>query len=92
MIRAPFEERFLTFLSNSVFPLSILCQSLSSNGSMVSESKIVDQEFSSRQIGLLENISNLKNTLSQIKEYFETPICTRTYIQCEEVSVIIILL
>ena len=59
---------------------------------MVSESKIVDQELSSRQIGLLENISNLKNTLSQIKEYFETPICTRTYIQCEEVSVIIILL
>ena len=49
----------------------VTCENSIFDWKMASESKIVDQEFSSRQIGLLENISNLKNTLSQIKEYFE---------------------
>lgn len=74
------------YLSLSSFSL---CQSLSSNAPLVSESKIVEQELSTRQIGLLENMSILKNTLSQIEEYFKTPMCPPTANPSREVVVIL---
>ena len=57
---------------------------------MVPESEIVDQELSSRQIGLLKNISILKNTLSQIEGYFKAPMCPPTAIPSREVLVIVL--